>query len=96
MGCYKKLNLTSRIDLVESYMKSYKADGFLINSVKSCTSFSAGQLLIVRELEKRTGAYGGFIEADIVDPRYFGKANIDNRLPSYFQMLQARRDGAAS
>jgi benzoyl-CoA reductase subunit B len=49
----------------------YEADGFLINSVKSCNSFSAGQLMILREVEKRTGTPGGFIESDLVDPRYF-------------------------
>jgi benzoyl-CoA reductase subunit B len=59
--------------------------------VKSCNSFSAGQLLILRELEKRTGVPGGFIESDLVDPRYFGKANIENRLQSYLQMLEARK-----
>jgi benzoyl-CoA reductase subunit B len=93
MGCYTNLNLPSRIDLLERYIKRYEADGFLINSVKSCNSFSAGQLLILRELEKRTGVPGGFVESDLVDPRYFGRANIDNRLQSYFQMLSARKHG---
>jgi benzoyl-CoA reductase subunit B len=59
--------------------------------VKSCNSFSAGQLLIMRELERKTGVPGGFIESDLVDPRYFGKANIENRLQSYMQMLDAKK-----
>jgi len=65
--------------------------------VKSCNSFSVGQLLMLRELEKRTGVPGGFIESDLVDPRYFGKANIENRVQSYLQMLEARmhRPGAS-
>ncbi len=91
LGCYTNMNLPSRIDLIERYIKSYEADGFLINSVKSCNSFSVGQLLVLRELEKRTGVPGGFVESDLVDPRYFGKANIDNRLQSYFQMLEAKK-----
>lgn len=95
LGCYTNLGLPSRINLIERYIRDYKADGFLINSVKSCNSFSAGQLLILRELEKRTGVPGGFVESDLVDPRYFGKANIENRLQSYFQMLEARRGRAA-
>lgn len=90
MGCYTNLGLPSRVDLLEKYIRDYKADGFLINSVKSCNSFSAGQLLMLRQLEQRTGVPGGFIESDLVDPRYFSKANIDNRLQSYFQMLDAR------
>lgn len=93
LGCYTNLNLASRISLLEKYINEYDADGFLINSVKSCNSFSAGQLMILNELEKRTGKAGGFIESDLVDPRYFSAANIKNRLESYFQMVDAKRDG---
>ncbi len=91
LGCYTNLGLPSRVDLLERYIREYEADGFLINSVKSCNSFSAGQLLMLRQLEQRTGVPGGFIESDLVDPRYFSKANIENRLQSYFQMIDARR-----
>jgi len=95
-GCYTNLNLPSRIDMLVRYLHEYQADGFLINSVKSCNSFSAGQLVILREVEKRTGIPGAFIESDLVDPRYFSAANIKNRLESYFQMIDARRAGAAT
>jgi benzoyl-CoA reductase subunit B len=91
LGCYTNLGLPSRIQLLERQIRTYQADGFLINSVKSCNSFSAGQLLMLRELEQRTGVPGGFIESDLVDPRYFGRANIENRVQSYLQMLEARR-----
>jgi benzoyl-CoA reductase subunit B len=96
LGCYTNLGLPSRIALLERYVRDYSADGFLINSVKSCNSFSAGQLLILRELERRTGVPGGFIESDLVDPRYFGKANIENRIQSYLQMLEARKSRAGA
>jgi benzoyl-CoA reductase subunit B len=91
MGCYTNLNLPQRVDIIEHYIKEYKADGFLINSIKSCNSFSAGQLLIMREIEQRCGVPVGFIESDLVDPRYFSYANIKNRLESYFQMLEQRK-----
>jgi benzoyl-CoA reductase subunit B len=91
MGCYTNMNLPQRVDLIEHYVKEYKADGFLINSIKSCNSFSAGQLMIMREIEQRTGVPVGFIESDLVDPRYFSYANIKNRLESYFQMLAQRK-----
>ena len=97
MGCYTNLGLPSRVDLLEAYIREYRADGFMINSVKSCNSFSAGQLLIVRQIEERTGIPGGFIESDLVDPRYFSAANIKNRIESYLQMLeQKRRSGATA
>ena len=85
--------------MLEKYVNEYQADGLLINSIKSCNSFSAGQLLIMREIEKRTGKPGAFIETDLVDPRYFSAANVKNRLESYFQMIDQRRQsrgGAAA
>jgi benzoyl-CoA reductase subunit B len=94
-GCYTNLNLPSRVEMLARYAEEYGADGFLIHSVKSCNSFSAGQLTILREVERRTGIPGGFIESDLVDARYFSAANLKNRLESYFQMLEARRAGAS-
>jgi benzoyl-CoA reductase subunit B len=90
-GCYTNLSLPERVAMLVRYARDYRADGFLIHSVKSCNSFSAGQLTILREVEKRTGIPGGFLESDLVDPRYFSPANLKNRLESYFQMLDARR-----
>jgi benzoyl-CoA reductase subunit B len=95
-GCYTNRSLPTRIDMIARYVEDFGADGFLINSVKSCNSFSAGQLLILREVERRTGRPGAFVESDLVDQRYFSAANIKNRLESYFQMLAARRAGAVA
>ena len=82
-----------RIDMLSNYINEYEADGLLINSIKSCNSFSAGQLLMMREVEKRTGKPAAFVESDLVDPRYFSAANIKNRLESYFQMIDQKRAG---
>ncbi|MDJ0949205.1 MAG: benzoyl-CoA reductase subunit B [Alphaproteobacteria bacterium] len=95
MGCYTNRNLPQRVDMLANYVDEYQADGLLINSIKSCNSFSAGQLLIMREVEKRTGKPGAFIETDLVDPRYFSPANVKNRLESYFQMIDQKRQGGA-
>ena len=91
LGCYTNLNLPSRIDMLCKYLQDYEADGLLINSIKSCNSFSAGQLLILREVEERMGKPSAFIETDLVDPRYFSAANVKNRIESYLQMLTQKR-----
>ncbi|MCL4791404.1 MAG: benzoyl-CoA reductase subunit B, partial [Gammaproteobacteria bacterium] len=96
LGVYTNRNLPQRIDMLTNYLEEYQADGLLINSIKSCNSFSAGQLLMMREVEKRTGKPTAFIESDLVDPRYFSAANIKNRLESYLQMIEQRRAGARS
>jgi benzoyl-CoA reductase subunit B len=95
LGCYTNLGLPTRVALLERYIRDYRADGFMINSVKSCNSFSVGQLLMLRQLEERTGVPGGFIESDLVDPRYFSAANIKNRIESYLQMLEQKRAARA-
>jgi benzoyl-CoA reductase subunit B len=96
LGCYTNLNLPSRAEMLSNYVEDYQADGLLINSIKSCNSFSAGQLLLLREVEKRTGKPGAFIETDLVYPRYFSGANVKNRLESYFQMINQKRGGGFS
>jgi benzoyl-CoA reductase subunit B len=93
LNVYTNRNLPQRVDMLENYVNEYEADGLLINSIKSCNSFSAGQLLIMREVEKRTGKPAAFIETDLVDPRYFSAANVKNRLESYFQMIEQKRGG---
>ena len=95
LGCYTNLNLPTRAAMLSTYVEDYAADGLLINSVKSCNSFSAGQLLLLREVEARTGKPGGFIENDLVDPRYFSAANIKTRLESYLQMINQKRGRAS-
>ncbi|MBV6489506.1 MAG: Benzoyl-CoA reductase subunit B [Pseudorhodoplanes sp.] len=91
LGVYTNRSLPMRIEMLSNYVKDYEADGLLINSIKSCNSFSAGQLLIMREVEKRTGRPAAFVESDLVDPRYFSAANIKNRLESYLQMIEQKR-----
>ncbi len=96
LGCYTNRNLPTRVEILEKYINDYEADGLLTNSIKSCNSFSAGQLMMMREVEKRTGKPGAFIETDLVDPRYFSAANVKNRLESYFQMIEQKRRGVKS
>ena len=95
MGCYTNLDLPTRVGILARYVEEYEADGLLVNSVKSCNSFSAGQLAMLREVEARTGRPAGFIESDLVDPRYFSASNIKNRLESFLQMIAQKRGGAA-
>lgn len=91
MNCYTNLNIPQRITLLSKCITEYEADGYITNSIKSCNSFSAGQLAMMREIEDTLEVPVGFIESDLVDPRYFSYSNIKNRLESYFQMLEQRK-----
>jgi benzoyl-CoA reductase subunit B len=96
LGVYTNRNLPTRVDMLARNIREYDADGLLINSIKSCNSFSAGQLVMMREIERLTGKPGAFIETDLVDPRYFSAANVKNRLESYFQMIDQKRRAGGS
>jgi benzoyl-CoA reductase subunit B len=96
LGVYTNRNLPTRVDMLARNLVEYDADGLLINSIKSCNSFSAGQLVMMREIERITGKPGAFIETDLVDPRYFSAANVKNRLESYFQMIDQKRRAGGS
>ncbi len=96
LGCYTNRNLPNRVDMLVDYIEDFQADGLLINSIKSCNSFSAGQLMMMQEVEKRTGKPAAFIETDLVDPRYFSAANVKNRLESYFQMIEQKRSQSSA
>lgn len=91
LGCYTNLSLPTRLELLEQYVRDYDADGFVVHSVKSCKAFGAGQVLLLRELERRTGKAGCFLESDLVDSRYFSAAAFKNRLESYLQAVELRR-----
>lgn len=94
MTNYCNNSLPERVKIMEDYINDYHADGFLVGSLKSCKSFSAGQLTMLQELEKRTGIPGAFFELDMMDPRYFSEANVRTRLDSYFRMIDEKRRGS--
>jgi benzoyl-CoA reductase subunit B len=93
LGCYTNLSLPTRLDLLERYVREYDADGVVVHSVKSCKAFGAGQVMLLREVERRTGRPGCFLESDLVDSRYFSHAHLRNRLESYLQAVALRRNG---
>jgi benzoyl-CoA reductase subunit B len=96
LGVYTNRSLPTRVDMLARNIREYDADGLLINSIKSCNSFSAGQLVMMHEIERITGKPAAFIETDLVDPRYFSAANVKNRLESYFQMIDQKRRAGGS
>jgi benzoyl-CoA reductase subunit B len=91
MNCYCNHNILNRAAILEKHIRELKADGFLISSIKSCKSFMAGQLALLRMIEDRTGIPGGFFETDMMDSRFYAEANVRNRIESYFRMIDQKR-----
>ena len=91
MNCYTNWSLDKRAELMEGYLKHFKADALVIHSVKSCRSFSVGQGdfrdLFVRGKNIPTL----LVESDLADPRYFQEAQLRNRIDAFFEALEHRR-----
>lgn len=89
LGCYTNLGLSRRAELLASYVREYRADALVVHSVKSCKSYSAGHLDLLRAVERRTGLPGLMLESDLVDGRYYAEANLRNRIEAYWERRAA-------
>ncbi len=89
-------NMLQRYEQIRRYVEEWKADGLIIHFVKSCRLFSAGQGDMRDYFTRTLGIPTLYLESDIEDPRYFGEAQIKNRVDAYFEALgHAQATGAA-
>lgn len=91
LHCYVNWSLPRRRRLLLDYHRDYGADGIVIHSVKSCRSFAAGEADFREEFSRELNIPTLFIESDLVDPRYFQKAQMKNRIDAYFEALESRK-----
>lgn len=91
-NCYANHGLKIRTEVMEKHIRDFHADGILFNSIKSCKSYITGQLVMVKELEKKLGMPSGFFESDMMDARFYSEANIKNRIESYLRMIDQKRE----
>jgi len=89
--CYVNWGLHHRRQLLLEYYTQYRADAIVIHSVKSCRSFAAGEADFREMFVKEMGIPTLFIESDLVDPRYFQKAQMKNRIDAFFESLEHRQ-----
>lgn len=94
VNCYTNWDWTLRRQMLERYLDDYQADALVIHSVKSCRSFSVGQADVREYFTKERAVPTLFVESDLVDARYFGEAQIRNRIDAFFEALEHRRLGA--
>jgi len=91
INCYTNWNWELRRQMLERYVADYQADALVIHSVKSCRSFSVGQADVREYFTKERSLPTLFVESDLADPRYFGEAQIRNRIDAFFEALEHRR-----
>jgi bcr-type benzoyl-CoA reductase subunit B len=80
-------NLNHRLQLMESLIKSYKVDGLVIHSAKSCKPYSVGQYDLKRLLLERLSVPSVIVEADITDYRAYSEEQTRTRLEAFFEAI---------
>ena len=91
---YLNWNLGKRRTFVETLAKDFSVDGVVIHSVRSCRPYSVGQLDMRNYLAEEAGMPTLFVDSDLVDPRYFSSAQIMNRIDTFFEALNRRKEAA--
>lgn len=89
-NCYANHGIKTRTEVVEKNVRDFHADGILFNSIKSCKSYITGQLVMVKELERKLGMPSAFFESDMMDARFYSEANVKNRIESYLRMIDQK------
>ena len=84
---YLNKSLEQRIDIMERMMRRFELDGFVLHSNRSCKTYSLGQLLVQRELTRRTGKPGLLLEADMLDAREYDAAQVSSRVSTFLEVL---------
>ncbi len=88
---YCNWNMPMRTQLIEKYVRDYKADAVILHSIKSCRSFSMGEGDMREYLAKERGIPTLLVESDHVDPRYYSEAQMKNRVDAFFETLTMRK-----
>ena len=84
--CYTNQNLALRTAYLEDCYNKFDADGVIFHSVKSCDAFSMGLQDIRLQLSKK-GIPTLFLESDLVDSRYFSKANLQTKIDGFCESM---------
>jgi len=84
---YINRGFEKRLEILEELMETYKADGIVYHSARSCKAYSMGQYDLKDALTKATGKPGLIIEGDIADERMFSEAQVKTRIEAFMESL---------
>ncbi len=86
---YINRGFEKRLEILESLMKKYQCDGFVMHSARSCKAYSLGQYDLQEALTRRTGAKGVVIEGDIADERQWSEGQVSTRIEAFLEALDS-------
>ena len=87
---YINSSFDRRVALFTEMVRTYKADGFVMHSDRSCKPYSIGQYQLRDRIQKAAGVPGLIIEADMNDPRVYAEGPTYNRIEAFVESLEVR------
>ena len=81
-------SLEHRLRLMEELIRTFRVDGLVIHSARSCKPYSVGQYDLKRLLMERLEVPSVVIEADIADERAYSEEQAQTRLEAFFERLE--------
>ena len=89
---YSSIHINISIDMMVNKFKEmvqkYKADGIVMHSNRSCKPYSLGQYDLRKMITEELGIPVLIFEADMVDERSFGEAQVDTRIEAFMEILK--------
>ncbi|MBI4307693.1 MAG: 2-hydroxyacyl-CoA dehydratase [Chloroflexi bacterium] len=63
----------------------YELDGFILPELRTCRSYAAGVRLMAEQAKKDLGIPSAVFEADMADPQYYNKGQVETRLHAFVE-----------
>jgi bcr-type benzoyl-CoA reductase subunit B len=81
-------SLEHRLRLMEDLIRTFRVDGLVIHSARSCKPYSVGQYDLKRLLMERMEVPSVVIEADIADERAYSEEQARTRLEAFLEGME--------
>ena len=88
---YLNIGVDEMARIVLEMVDTYKVDGIVMHSNRSCKPYSLGQYDIQKIVEKERGIPCLMIEADMVDERSFSESQVSTRIDAFMEIIKQRK-----
>lgn len=82
--------LKYKIQRMAHLIETFRADGFIMHSNRSCKPYSLGQLDLKREVTGLTGKPGLLIEADHADSRSYAAKQAEKQIQTFLDIIRTK------
>lgn len=91
---YTRIYLNLGLDLMAreilKMIKTYRVNGLIMHSNRSCKPYSFGQYDLQKIIQQQTGIPVLILEADMVDERNFSEGQAETRIEAFMEIVAAK------